>query len=198
MTDCAPSAALDICPDVDDLIPQYLMLLPRGRAWGEGGAARLPGGIIYGFIWFCAILMAAYHAAICALLPEFFCSSAALTRDSWLEEYGLPDDCDPYPDPCAKIIAGGGPTPANLVALAALTGVRIDVAPGGSAASLLITVHAANPETIVVDGFAHGVRGAGLYQAGQNLVCDTGVGPFLCLMQRVIHAHVQVTYAYSS
>jgi len=28
---CAPSPALDICPTADELIGQYLMLLPRGR-----------------------------------------------------------------------------------------------------------------------------------------------------------------------
>jgi len=35
---CAHSLAPDICPTVEELIPQYMMLLPRGRAWGEGGA----------------------------------------------------------------------------------------------------------------------------------------------------------------
>ena len=195
MSQCAASPALDICPSENDLIPQYLMLWPRGRAWGENGAARLPGGIIYGFTRYMAILMAALHAAICALTPEFWCFSAKTTYESWLEEYGLPDDCDPFPDPCSKILANGGPTPANLVALAALTGVAIEVS--SSAASLTITVHGLEPATAPADNYAHGARLSGHYQAGQKIVCDTGVGPFLCLMQRVIHAHVEVSYVYA-
>ena len=191
---CAPSLAPDICPTADELIPQYLMLLPRGRAWGEGGAARTPGGIIYGFLYFCAVLMAAYHAAICALIPEFFCFSATTTADYWLEEYGLPDPCDPFPDPCSKIIASGGPTCANLIALAALTGVTIDCAPGPTPSSVLITVHGVGPPPTT--GHAVVTRVAGCYQAGQTIDCSESVSAVDCLLQRVVHAHVTIVYRY--
>jgi hypothetical protein len=196
---CGPSLAPDICPTVDDLIPQYLMLLPRGRAWGEGGAGRLPGGIIYGMIWFCAILMAAYHAAICALLPEFWCFSAVTTAAYWLEEYGLPDECDPFPDPCSKIIASGGPTCDNLVALAALTGTTITCGDGPEPSSILITIH--YPPDYVPppdNGKAHGQRLAGCYLAGQEIDCVTSSGFVDCLLQRVVHAHVRIFYAFAT
>jgi len=191
---CSPSLAPDICPTADDLVGQYLMLLPRGRAWAEGGMDRLPGGIIYGFVYFLAILMAAYHAAICALAPEFFCFSATVTAAYWLEEYGLPDPCDPYPNPCAKIIASGGPTCANLVALAALTGTAISCGPGPQPASVLITVHLPSPP--VSDGHAKEARWAGIYQAAQTIDCGEDIGPLDCLLQRVVHAHVTIFYAY--
>lgn len=189
---CTASPALDICPTADELVGQYLMMLPRGRAWGEGGAARLPGGIIYGFCYFLAVLMAAYHAAICALIPEFFCATASATADWWLEEYGLPDPCDPFPNPCAKILASGGPTPAALVALAALTGVVISVGAGPQPASLLVTVHEPSPP--VSDGHADGGRWVGLYQAGQYIDCGADAGPLDCLLQRVVQAHVTIFY----
>lgn len=194
MTACTASPALDICPTADQLVRQYLMLLPRGRAWGEGGPGRLPGGIIYGFLYFCAILMAAYHAAICALIPEMFCFSANVTQGYWLEEYGLPDPCDPFPNPCAKIVASGGPTCENLVELAALTGLTITCAPGPEPASILIT---ANIPTPPVTGLAPGARFAGCYQAGQNIDCSVSIAPFACLIERVVHAHVKVFYAYN-
>lgn len=192
---CAPSLAPDFCPTADDLISQYLMMIPRGRAWGEGGAARLPGGIIYGFLYFVATLMAAYHAAICALIPEMFCFSATTTANWWLEEYGLPDPCDPFPDPCTKMLATGGPTCANLVAIAALTGLTIDCAPGPTQASILITIHL--PHAPASDGYAHNRRDAGCYQAGQKLVCDDAAGSFVCFLERVVHAHIKIYYAYT-
>jgi uncharacterized protein YmfQ (DUF2313 family) len=107
---CQTSPGLDICPTQADLIPQYLALLPRGRAWGEGGPGREPGGVMYGWIAALAAVFAAAHAAICALRLEFFCSSAVETVDWWNEEYGLPDGCDPFPNACAKIAAQGGVT----------------------------------------------------------------------------------------
>ena len=195
---CGPSLARDLCPTVDDLIPQYLALLPRGRAWGEGGTARLPGGVIYGFVRFLAIVMAAYHAAICALIPEFFCFSAVTTAAYWLEEYGLPDECDPFPDPCAKIIAAGGPTCENLVALAALTGTLITCGEGPEPSSVLITVHRPPGEEPPPDnGKAHGRRLAGCYLAGQQIDCQGSIEAFDCLLQRVVHAHVKIFYAYA-
>lgn len=192
---CAPSLAPDFCPTAEQLIGQYLMLLPRGRAWGEGGVARTTSGVIYGFMYFCAIVMAAYHAAICALLPEFWCFSADVTAAWWLEEYGLPDPCDPFPNPCSKIVASGGPTCVNLVALAALTGIAIDCAPGPQPASVLITVHLPSPP--VSDGHAQNGRWVGIYQAGEYIDCGVAGTPLDCLLQRIVHAHVTIFYAFT-
>lgn len=191
---CSPSLAPDICPTAAELVQQYLMLIPRGRAWGEGGKARLPGGIIYRFLYFCALLMAAYHAAICALIPEMFCFSADVTADWWLEEYGLPDPCDPFPNPCAKIAASGGPTCANLVAIAALTGLNISCGPGPQPSSVLITVHL--PSAPISDGHAQGSRWVGIYQAGEYIDCGPATYAFDCLLQRIVHAHVTIFYEY--
>lgn len=192
---CGPSLAPDFCPTADDLIGQYLMLLPRGRAWGEGGVGRLPGGIIRGFMYFCAIVLAAYHAAICRLLPEFWCFSATQTAAYWLEEYGLPDPCDPFPDPCSKIIATGGPTCANLVALAAVAGLEITCGPGPEPASILITANLPAPPD---NGKAHhGLRLAGCYLAAQEIDCADALPAFACVIERIVHAHVKVFYAYA-
>jgi hypothetical protein len=119
---CQTSLAQDICPTQAQLIPQYLALLPRGRAWGEGGPAREPGGIIYAWTAALASMFAALHAAICALIPEFFCSTAVITAKWWAEEYDVDDGCDPFPDACAKIAASGGMSCAYYEQLAARRG----------------------------------------------------------------------------
>lgn len=196
MAVCSPSLAPDICPTADDLIGKYLMLIPRGRAWGEGGVGRTSSGIIYGFLYFCAIVMAAYHAAICSLIPEFFCFSADVTSDYWLSEYGLPDPCDPFPDPCSKIIASGGPTCENLIALAALTGVAIECGPGPQPASVLITVHLPSPPPTSGPLHAQNMRMTGGYYAGEYIDCGAEANPLDCLLQRVVHAHVTIFYQY--
>ena len=107
---CATYRGDDFCPTADQLIPQYLAMLPRGRAWGEGGPGRMPGGIIYGCLYALALVMASVHAAICAMVPEFYCSSAEVTLDWWREQYAVDDGCDPFPDLCAKVAAFGGVT----------------------------------------------------------------------------------------
>lgn len=194
---CSSSPAPDFCPTAEQLVGQYLMLLPRGRAWGEGGPGRLAGGVIYGFLYFCAIVMAAYHAAICALIPELFCYSADVTAAWWLEEYGLPDDCDPYPSPCAKIAAVGGATCYNLVVLAAGIGWSISCFAGPDPGSIIIVVSLAGSIAYSGGTQTTGMRVAGCYQAGQRLACGSDITPLDCLLQRVVHAHVTIEYLYS-
>ena len=103
---CTPTSARDICPTRDDLVPQVLALLPRGRAWGnhDGGPFS---GVMLGFWTAIADVLAFANKRICELREEFFCKTANETLDVWDEEYGLPDGCDPFPDLCTKVAALG-------------------------------------------------------------------------------------------
>lgn len=124
-TVCAPPRGYDICPTQDQLRPQIMALWPRGPAWGEGGPGRDPGGGIYGFTDALAAIFAWIHAQICALALEFFCDTETLTNAAWLEEYGLPDGCSPYPNVCAKVAADNSPQCGFYEAVAADYGYSI-------------------------------------------------------------------------
>ena len=109
MNDCsAASASLDACPDLDAMRDQVFALLPPGRAWQTHDGGPWPGTRLYGFWSAVASLRAYFNARMCAMREQFFCATADEMRDIWLAQYGLPDDCDPFPDLCAKVQAIGG------------------------------------------------------------------------------------------
>jgi hypothetical protein len=205
---CLPSASRDFCPTALDLEPQYLAMLPRGRAWAEGGAGREPGGIIYGFVYALAITFAVLHQAICAMALEFFCATRDVTSDAWLAEYGLPDPCDPYPNVCAKVAAQGGATCEAYQAVAAALGwsilcgegcaldagcIEAGMVPGPtySAATLFVIVSLADsPAYANVQIFG---PVAGFLEAGMAPQC-IDISPLDCVLQRIVGAHLQIEY----
>lgn len=237
MSDCAHPLSFDICPTQDELRPQILALLPRGRAWGEGGPAREPGGVIYGFFDAVAAVFAFLHAQICALALEFFCQTQSLTNDLWLEEYGLPDGCDPYPNLCAKVAALGGPQCAVYEEIGLQYGWSITCGmncaldsgamesgmAGGytyAPATLIVVVDVANSPALggqsvtmgPVSGFleagmtpcdvTYNLVGlamgpvSGFLEAGMMPACGYDITSLDCVLQRIVHAHVQIVYAF--
>ena len=123
MTECqAPAPALDICPSVDEIVPQLIALLPRGRAWGTHDGGPFLGSVAWRFWSAVASVLAFVNLRACALLLEFFCATETETDDLWMAEYGLPDGCDPFPDLCTKVAAVGGTRCDYLVAVAARAG----------------------------------------------------------------------------
>jgi uncharacterized protein YmfQ (DUF2313 family) len=107
MNTCTPGPAQDICPTEADILPQLLAMLPRGRAWGNNDGAQT-SGVRIGFWTVVAHLLAYINRRICDLREEFFCATAKETLDVWDAEYGLPDNCEPFPNLCAKVAALGG------------------------------------------------------------------------------------------
>lgn len=207
---CGPGQGSDICPTLDECHGVLRHLLPRGRAWD---ALHRPGTVMWRFWRALAHLFEHVNARICAASDEFFCSTIVETRDGWMAEYGLPDACDPWPDLCAKVAAVGGTRCDYYAALAARAGWAIDcidgsdgcgASPGcfdlgfaqpGAAAgtsSLRIVVHlGASP---AYQAPAAPLPQAGCLQAGQPLACGPDVSPLICLLERVVHAHVEVTF----
>jgi hypothetical protein len=123
MTACnGPDPGLDICPTAEEITPQLIAMLPRGRAWSTHDGGPYPGTPAWGFWRAVAAVWADVNAAICAMAPEFFCASQTVTHDVWLDEYGLPDGCDPFPDLCAKVAAVGGARCEYITAIAARAG----------------------------------------------------------------------------
>lgn len=102
-------------------------LRPRGDAWRNSGADDLAGSIMGQFFDALGAPHAAMNARLCALIDEFFCSTAVETLDLWALEYGLPDGCDPFADVCEKVNAVGDTTPEYVIAAAQKRGWSITI-----------------------------------------------------------------------
>ena len=208
-----PTASLDICPTRDEIVPQLLALLPRGRAWATHDGGPFPGMTSYSFWTAVADIWAWINARICALALEFVCQTQTETNDLWMEEYGLPDGCDPFPDLCTKVAAQGGTRCEYYVAMAAQAGWSITcwdindacgtragkARAGGSmtgkglaAGQLFILVSLANSPAYV--GGARTPPLAGRMRAGNRLTCPPDLTALECLLAHLVGAEKQVTF----
>ncbi|WP_316234959.1 MULTISPECIES: hypothetical protein [unclassified Bradyrhizobium] len=149
----------------------------------------------------------------CDLRLEFWCATHKETHDLWMAEYGLPDGCDPFPDLCTKVAAMGGATCAYYAAVAARAGWSIACEnitndcggsagtfqagcswPGGQigGARLLIIVNLdESPSYTAPIGV---LPFAGHLQAGATLACLPDITPLRCILDRIVHAEIEITY----
>jgi len=201
------------CPTKDDLTPQALALLPRGRAWATHESGPGPETTLFRY-WSAVCDVFAYVCQrLCALRQEFWCSTHSETRDLWLAEYGLPDECDPYPDLCAKVAAYGGARCEDYVALAARAGWDIECIDvnstcgdpaGGAVAGSMVPGVSLPAGKIVFRVFPQTSPAfvatydtgpfAGSLQPGVMLDCEPDISGLACVLERVIHAHVRTEY----
>lgn len=232
------------CPSLLERIAATLALLPRGRAWGSDAGAPAafhdaafdpavfdpeifdtkskPGTIIFRFWSAVAEFFYFIETRLCDLRLEFWCATMSETRDLWFAEYGLPDDCDPFPDLCDKVAAIGGARCEYFNERIARKGWRAECFDGSlkcgmrfggarfgaskatfggkSTLSLTVRVHTGDP----ADGpsIISNYRSPrfGRYRFGQRPSCDTVTQPSIahvrCLMERIAPAHVLVEYVY--
>lgn len=155
-------------------------------------------------------------ALLCALRLEFFCATQSQTRDLWLAEYGLPDACDPNPDICAKAAATGGTRCEYFAEVALRAGWSIDcrnfsstlcamfgayrfaeigLGGVGGVATIEITVHLNDSPA-----FQRGTQAQpffGAMQFGNTLNCAADISSLVCLLDRIVPAHVAVIYVTS-
>lgn len=220
------------CPTFLESFLATCALWPRGRAWPVsdgttphrfyqwiGRLVGLPKAWPSGFV------QAGYSAAIalvrnyietrlCALRNEFWCATITETRDQWMIEYGLPDDCDPFPDLCTKVAAQGSARCEYYAAIAARAGWTIScnvivndcgdgigcmqigcgqIGPLSTASTLLITVYLNESSAYVVP--LEVLPYIGNFQIGGGLDCTPDLSTLQCLLERVVHAHVVIEYA---
>lgn len=201
------------CPTSEQITEQAIALLPRGRAWQTAEAGPRPGTTIYGFWRALGELLGFSTARLCSLREEFFCFSTVEMLDLWLESYGLPDTCDPFPDLCAKVAAQGGARCEDLAAIAAASGWSIacrdaneicglvadcgyaDNAFAGNASprsTIIITVYLA--QSAAYAGAFEVLPYADNFIADRALACDPDIAPLVCVLSRVMHAHLAVEY----
>jgi hypothetical protein len=238
MSDCQADRPAPLrCPTFAEVLESALALLPRGRAWqsNEGGPvkgfdpafdpAAFPvdyfasgyrkGSTLRRFWASVASVFTFVNTRLCDLRWEFWCATQKETNDLWMAEYGLPDDCDPFPDLCTKVAALGGTRCEYYQAIAARAGWTIEcldafcgsltgcalsgVAQTGrpmQAAKLFIRVdldsspaYAAPARTVVPM--------SGRYLSGAPNSCNSppaDISPLQCLLERIVHAEIQIEY----
>lgn len=113
------------CPKTtDDALPAILGLLPPGEAWS---GASISGTVQNQYWRSFATTLAYTYGRMCAFVDEFYCASIKESRDQWMEEYGLPNDCDPYGNNlCLKVAAEGGATCDYFVNISRQAGWVVD------------------------------------------------------------------------
>ncbi len=176
-------------------------------------ARRRTQSILLGFWRAIASVVTFVLSRYCDLRLEFWCATHKETHDLWMAEYGLPDACDPSPDLCTKVAAIGGSRCEYYAAVAARAGWSITCADitndcGGSAGTfqagcswpggqigggrLLIIVDLGDSPAYVAP--AGTLPYAGHLQAGSGLACEPDISPLQCILDRVVHAHIEITY----
>jgi hypothetical protein len=147
------------------------------------------------------------EARICALREEFWCQTISETRPEWMTEYSLPDECDPFPDLCAKVAAQGGSRCEYFAGVAAALGWNVTCVEqlecGGRAGGLYVgggTPGRGKPRAVIemdVDlGSSDAWSGTlatppqpGALRAGMPLACGPDISALRCVLERIIPAH---------
>jgi hypothetical protein len=216
--ECAIARAPFVCPTNDQVIDAALSLLPKGRAWQthEGGPRDRDGrpSTLLRFWKSVADVLSFTNQRWCDLRLEFWCATQTETRDLWMAEYGLPDACDPFPDLCTKVRAIGGTRCEYYAEVAARAGWSITCEPvvtgcttragsGGALAGIAIPGHETHAGLkITVDlnnspAWTGGPRTlplAGKFLAGRTLTCGPDLTALQCIMERIVHAEIEITY----
>jgi len=224
------------CPTEEQVREQVFALLPRGRAWqtNEGGPIR---GFDQAFnsdafnneafavtkrkesvLWqyWASFAREAWFVTkrLCDLRMEFWCATINETRDEWMTEYGLPDNCDPFPDLCLKVAAVGGTRCEYYQMIAARVGWSLECVsfdagcgslpghagakagrfrPGRRGVSKMF-VRVDLPNSSAYAGNLAPIPKAGRMKVGRRLGCAPDLTPLECLLARVVHAEIQIVY----
>ncbi|MCG6204206.1 hypothetical protein LPW26_06135 [Rhodopseudomonas sp. HC1] len=208
-----PYPATFRCLTHDDLTQAAMKSLPRGRAWQTHESGPQPGSILHDYWQSAAEVFAFLTQRLCALRLEFWCATHSETHDLWMEEYGLPDACDPFPDLCAKVAAIGGTRCEYYAAIAARAGWSITclddeltcgsrLGVGTKVGRMRTGKRRSSELVIVVDlaaspsfsGRHRAPPKVGRFKAGWRLWCPPDIAPLECLLARVVHAEIKITY----
>jgi uncharacterized protein YmfQ (DUF2313 family) len=202
------------CHSDAELARSLAALRPRGDAWRNGGFDALEGSVMGGFF---AALGAAFGPSdrrVCAMVDEFFCSSASETLDIWAREYGVPDGCDPFADICEKVNAVGDTIPAYAAWAALRRGWFITITEEfitavedccmgmGLMGTMIMGAEQGVTWRIVIDRarspayLAPAATGPimGLMLMGDSLDCDPDNEGLRCLIRRIAPAHADLVF----
>lgn len=204
----------DLCRTDDEVAHGLATLRPRGDAWRHGGHDGLDGSTMAGFFTGLGAAFGPVERRFCALIDEFFCSSAVETIDLWALEYGVPDGCDPFADVCEKVNAVGDSIPAYAAAAALRRGWSIAIAQEfitkvqscrmgrghmgtlrmGAAEGVAwrIVVDLANSPAYVAADRRKPLMGRMLMAYAFD--CGPDIEPLACLVRRIAPAHADLVF----
>ncbi|NEW96652.1 hypothetical protein [Rhodopseudomonas sp. BR0G17] len=188
---------------------QWLFARPEGVP-----PASYPAGYVQiGFFAAIGAVRNFVEKRLCDLRLEFWCATQTETRDLWMAEYGLPDACDPFPDLCAKVAALGGATCEYYTEKAAAIGWSIscgvndeqcgaqagcayvgDAITGGVARAARIYIDVSLGDSPAYAGAYFPPPIMGCLYAGDVLACEPDITPLVCLLDRIVQAHIEITY----
>ena len=95
----------------DEFFEVMCTLLPRGRAWQTNRPVARSDSVLHALLYALAGNYAELDSRLDAAVSEARVLTTDVDRDLWLEEYGLPDDADPWGvDVAAKVAATQGGT----------------------------------------------------------------------------------------
>lgn len=207
-------ATTDLCHS-DTQVAQWIAALrPRGDAWRNGGHDGLDGSGMGRVFDAFGASFGPTERRFCALIDEFFCSTASETLDLWALEHGVPDGCDPFADVCEKVNAVGDSIPAYAEAAALTRGWSIaitqefitiveDCAMGfglmgttimGAEQGVVwrIAVNLAASPAYAVPAATGAIMG--LMLLGDSFDCDPGIEGLACLIRRIAPAHADLVF----
>lgn len=180
-----------------DLLENMLALMPRGDAHqSNDGTLDSSTSVMHAFWDGVSGPMFTLAQEIVNSYDEFFSFSANEDLDWWEEEYGLPDDCDPFANNLvAKVQTQGGTSIAYYEERAAALGwdtdMRFlkgdDVEFTGVTSTLHIVIHTATSSAaFVVTHFSNWVLGISPLGAPNTTFLT-------CALDKIIPAHVAIT-----
>ncbi|QEL26161.1 DUF2313 domain-containing protein [Bosea sp. F3-2] len=204
-----------ICPSDGEVAASIAALRPRGAAWRNGGHDALAGSTMGDFFDALGEVSGEADRRICALVDEYFCSSAVETLDLWALEYGVPDGCDPFADVCEKVNAVGDSIPAYAEAAALRRGWSISIdeefittvqsgrlgngrlgvmrMAAAQGVAWRITVDLANSPAYVAADRRKPLMGR--MRLGFAFDCGPAITPLSCLIRRIAPAHADLVFA---
>ena len=204
-----------VCKTIDETTRQVIANLPPGRAWQTEETGPMPGSRLYGYWRAIAELLQFGNQRLCDLHREFFCATRVETDPEWMAEYGLPDECDPFPDLCAKVAAMGGAQCDDYKAIAFAAGWDIDcyeqealcgaladcfyadnamAFAANSTVTATVYIRVYRETSPAYSGPLRGSAYADCLIADGFLDCPPDISGLICILNRIIHAHIRVEY----
>lgn len=184
----------------DEAFAVLRRLLPTGKAWQSGDASITRDvSVLLQVISAIAGGMADADEAITAMVDEFFCSTASVDLDGWLNDYGLPDDCDPFSSSlCDKVLFNGGVRLGYYEDLVAAAGWAVDLrwlkgsdeTYPGVTATLHAVIDPANSPAFTADRAVLD----GTWSLANGSLGELDPLAVVCLLDRVIPAYAEITY----
>ena len=155
-----------------------MQLLPNGSAWHSSLYSE---SNLYNFFLSISSAIVDFKRDACLLIDEFFCSRHSALSAEWLEEYGLPDRCDPAGETLCLLAngldenLGFSQILEDALQRLGITATVINEAPNGTPLTVSIVLSAGS------DIFA----GCYYYAGGTNLstsstVCGIPIEDFGC------------------